>query len=100
MWLNSEIEALKPVILEQIFVVKKYLEEKHLSVRDCDYVESLKEEIKYLRAENQMKKRKRKKRNIYLNARILLWLQSLNHQREIRNLILPAKAPAANFCTM
>ena len=89
MWLNSKIEALKPVILEQIFVVKKYLEEKHLSVRDCDYVESLKEEIKYLSAENQMKKRKkkkrkRKKRNIYLIARILLWLQRLNHQREIR----------------
>ena len=55
MQLNSEIEALKSFFLEQIFVVKKSLEEKHLSVRDCDYVESLKEEIKYLRAENQMK---------------------------------------------
>ena len=55
MRLNSEIEALKSFFLEQIFVVKKSLEEKHLSVGDCDHVKSLKEEIKYLRAENQMK---------------------------------------------
>ena len=55
MWLKSEIEALKSFFLEQIFVVKKSLEEKHLSVGDCDHVKSLKEEIKYLRAENQMK---------------------------------------------
>ena len=53
MWLNSEIEALKSFFLEQIFVVKKFLEEKHLSVGDCDLVQSLKEEIKYLRAETQ-----------------------------------------------
>ena len=38
-----------------MFVVKKSLEEKDQSVGDCDHVESLKEEIKYLRAENQMK---------------------------------------------
>ena len=54
MRLNSEIEALKSFFLEQIFVVKKSLEEKHLSIGDCDHVESLKEEIKYLKAENQM----------------------------------------------
>ena len=46
MWLNAKTEA---------FVVKKSLEEKHQSVGDCDHVEYLKEEIKYLRAENQMK---------------------------------------------
>ena len=55
MWLKSEIETLKSFFLEQIFVVKKSLEEKYLSVGDCDHVKSLKEEIKYLRAENQMK---------------------------------------------
>ena len=54
MRLNSKIEALKSFFLEQIFVVKKSVEEKHLSIRDCDLVESLKEEIKYVRAENQM----------------------------------------------
>ena len=55
MRLNVEIEALKFFLLEQIFVVKKSLEVKHESVGDCDHVESLKEEVKYLRAENQMK---------------------------------------------
>ena len=55
MQLNSEIEALKFFFLEQIFFVKKSLEEKHLPVGDWDHVESLKEEMKYLRAENQMK---------------------------------------------
>ena len=55
MRLNSEIEALKSFFLEQMIVVKNYLEEKHLSVGDCHHVESLKEEIKYLRAENQTK---------------------------------------------
>ena len=55
MRLNAEVEALKSFFLEQIFVVKKSLEEKHQSVGDCNRVESLKEEIKYLRAENQMK---------------------------------------------
>ena len=55
MRLNSEIGALKSFFLKQIFIAKKSLEEKHLSVGDCDHVESLKEEIKYLRAENQMK---------------------------------------------
>ena len=55
MRLNSEVEALKSFFLEQIFVVKKSLEVKHQSVGDCDHVESLKEEIKYVRAENQMK---------------------------------------------
>ena len=50
--LNAEIEALKFFFLEQIFVVKNSLEVKHHSVGDCDHVESLKEEIKYLRAEN------------------------------------------------
>ena len=55
MRLNAEIEALKSFFLEQIFVVKESLEEKHQSVRNCNHVESLKEEIKYLRAENQMK---------------------------------------------
>ena len=54
MRLNSEIEALKSFFLEQIFVVKKSVEEKHLSIRDCDLIQSLKEEIKYVRAENQM----------------------------------------------
>ena len=53
--LNAEIEALKCFFLEQIFVVKKSLEEKHRSVGGCNHVESLKEDIKYLRAENQMK---------------------------------------------
>ena len=48
-------KALKSFFLEQIFVVKKSLEEKHQSVGDCNYVESLKKEIKYLIAENQMK---------------------------------------------
>ena len=52
---NAEIDALKLFFLEQIFVVKKSLEEKHQSVGDSNHVESLKEEIKYLRAENQMK---------------------------------------------
>ena len=46
MRLNSEIEALKSFFLEQIFVVKKSVEEKHLSFGDCDLVEFLKEEIK------------------------------------------------------
>ena len=55
MWLNSEIEALKSFFLEQTIVVKKYLEEKHVCVGDCNHVEPLKEEIKYLRAENQTK---------------------------------------------
>ena len=54
MRLNAEIEALKSFSLEQIFVVKKSLEVKHQSVGDYDHVESLKEEIKYLRAEKQM----------------------------------------------
>ena len=54
MRLNSKIEPLKSFFLEQIFVVKKSVEEKHLSIRDCDLVESLKEEIKYVGAENQM----------------------------------------------
>ena len=52
---NSEIEASKSFFLDQTFFVKKFLEEKHLSVGDCDHVESLKEEIKYFRAETQMK---------------------------------------------
>ena len=55
MRLNSEIEALKSFFFEQIFVVKKSLAEKHLSLGDCNHVESLKEEIKCLKAENQMK---------------------------------------------
>ena len=54
MRLNSEIEALKFFFLERIFFVKKSLEEKHLPVGNWDHIESLKEEIKYLRAENQM----------------------------------------------
>ena len=54
MRLNAEIEALKSLSLEQIFVVKKSLEVKHQSVGDYDHVESLKVEIKYLRAEKQM----------------------------------------------
>ena len=54
MRLNSEIEALKFFFLEQIFFVKNSLEKKHLPVGDWDHVESLKGEIKYLRAENQM----------------------------------------------
>ena len=53
MQLNSKIEPLKSFFLEQIFVVRKSVEEKHLSIRDCDLVESLKEEIKYVGAENQ-----------------------------------------------
>ena len=53
--LNAEIEALKSFFLEQIFVVKTSLEEKHQSAGDCNHVESLKEEIKYFREENQMK---------------------------------------------
>ena len=52
--LNAEIETLKSFFLGQIFVVKKSLEQKHQSVGGCNHVESLKEEIKYLRAENQM----------------------------------------------
>ena len=53
--LKAKIDVLKSFFLEQMFVAKKYLEEKHQSVGDCHHVESLKEEIKYLRAENQMK---------------------------------------------
>ena len=53
--LNAEIETLKSFFLEQIFVVKKSLKEKHQSVGGWDHVESLKEEIQYLRAENQIK---------------------------------------------
>ena len=54
MRLNAEIEALKS-FFEQVFVAKKSLEEKHQSVGDSNYVGSLKDKIKYLRAENQMK---------------------------------------------
>ena len=54
MRLNAEIEALK-YFFEQVFVAKKSLEEKHQSVGDSNYVGSLKDKIKYLRAENQMK---------------------------------------------
>ena len=55
MRLNAEIDTLKSFFLEQIFVVKKSLEEKHQSAGGWNHVESLKEEIQYLRAENQMK---------------------------------------------
>ena len=55
MRLNAEIDTLQSFFFEQMFVVKKSLKEKHQSVGDCDHVESLKEEIQYLRAENQMK---------------------------------------------
>ena len=55
MRLNAEIEGLKSFFLEQIFVVKMLLEVKHQSVGDCETVESLKEEIKCVRAKNQMK---------------------------------------------
>ena len=51
MRLNAEIDTLKSFFLEQIFVVKKLLEEKHQSVGGCDHVESSKEEMQYLRAE-------------------------------------------------
>ena len=54
MRLNAEIETLK-TFLEQIFIVKKCLEERHQSVGDCNCIEYPKDEIKYLRAENQMK---------------------------------------------
>ena len=37
------------------FVVKKSLEEKNQSAGDFNYIKSLKDEIKYLRAENQIK---------------------------------------------
>ena len=49
---NKGIEILLPWAK---FVVKKSLEEKHISIGDCDLVESLKDEVKYLRAENQIK---------------------------------------------
>ena len=52
MRLNVELEALKSFFLEQIFLVKKSLEGKHQLVGDCNYVESLKEKIKYLGAED------------------------------------------------
>ena len=39
MRLNAEIEALKSFFLEQIFVVKKSLEEKLQSVGACDHVD-------------------------------------------------------------
>ena len=55
MRLNSEIEALKSFFLEQIFVVKNSLKEKHLLIGDCDLVVSLQWKVKYLTAENQMK---------------------------------------------
>ena len=55
MGLNAEIEGLKSFFLEQIFVVKMSLEVKHQSFGDCETVESLKEEIKCVRAKNQMK---------------------------------------------
>ena len=55
MRLNAEIEGLKSFFLEQIFVVKMSLEVKHQSVGDCETVEPLKEEIKCVRAKNQMK---------------------------------------------
>ena len=99
MRLNSEIEALKSFFFEQIFVVKKSLAEKHLSLGDCDHVESLKEEIKCLKAENQMKTA-----IIKTISEKEKWLAQCSHsviapipEREIQNLILPVKAAAANF---
>ena len=55
MRLNAEIEALKSLFYEQVFVLKKLLQENHQSVGNCNYVESLKDKIKYLGAENQIK---------------------------------------------
>ena len=55
MRLKAEIEALKSFFLGQIFAVKMSLEEKYQSAGDCNHVQSLKEEIKYPRAENEVK---------------------------------------------
>ena len=53
--LNAELSALKSFLFEQFYVIKKTVADLDMPSQNLDYVQCLKEEIKYLREENKIK---------------------------------------------
>ena len=51
--LNAELSTLKSLVLEQLYVIKKTVADLDMPSQNLDYVQCLKEEIKYLRQENK-----------------------------------------------